>query len=573
MLSAKRGIIARGPDRALRAQAARAGLLQRSARAASPAWGAGRRGMPAHTLPTVSLFKAASTVSLLTLASRITGLVRDLLMASMFGANALTDAFNVAFRIPNLFRRLFAEGAFSQAFVPVLAASKAKEGDEATRTLISHVATLLFWVLLVTCVLGVVGAPLLVWLLASGLRQSPEGYDAAVLMTRWMFPYIGFMSLVALSAGVLNTWKHFTVPAASPVLLNLSMIGAALLGAPQLEARGIEPIYSMAGGVLLGGVLQLAVQIPVLARMGLLPRIGVTWRAIRMAWADPGVRKVLSLMGPILLGVGVAQISLMINTQIASYLAPGSVTWLFYADRLMEFPTALLGVALGVVLTPQLTAAKAAGDAGRYSAMLDWGLRIVVLLAVPCAVALLTFSKPLVATLFHYGKLADGDVGQIAMALSGYGAGLLGLVAIKVLAPGYYASQDVRTPVKIAISVLVITQLLNVALVPWIAHAGLALSIGLGALINALWLLIGLLRRGSYQPLPGWGRFILQVVAASALLATLLVWSSYHFDWVALRAAKWQRIGLLAALMAASAALYFGALWAAGLKLRKMLRR
>jgi putative peptidoglycan lipid II flippase len=519
------------------------------------------------------LLKAASTVSLLTLASRVTGLARDLLMASFFGANALTDAFNVAFRIPNLFRRFFAEGAFSQAFIPVLATSKAQQGEDATRVLIGNVATALAWVLLLTCVLGVAGAPVLVWALASGMRQSPEAYDAAVLMTRWMFPYIGFMSLVALSAGILNTWKHFTVPAASPVLLNLSMIGAALLGAPQLEARGIEPIYSMAGGVLLGGVLQLAVQIPVLARMGLLPRIGVRWRAIRMAWADPGVRKVLSLMGPILLGVGVAQISLMINTQIASYLAPGSVTWLFYADRLMEFPTALLGVALGVVLTPQLTAAKAAGDAEKYSAMLDWGLRIVVLLAVPCAVALLTFSEPLVATLFHYGKLADSDVGQIAMALSGYGAGLLGLVAIKVLAPGYYASQDVRTPVKIAISVLVITQLLNLALVPFIAHAGLALSIGLGALINALWLLIGLLRRGSYQPQPGWGRFILQVVAATALLALLLVWSSHHFDWVAMRSAKWQRIGLLAAIIGASALLYFGALWAAGLKLRRMLRR
>ncbi len=527
----------------------------------------------AHTLPRVSLLKAASTVSLLTLASRVTGLARDLLMASVFGANALTDAFNVAFRIPNLFRRLFAEGAFSQAFVPVLATTRTQQGDDATRTLIAAVATALAWVLLIVCVAGVLGAPALVWALASGLRQTPEAYDAAVLMTRWMFPYIGFMSMVALSAGILNTWKHFAVPAASPVLLNLCMIGAAWLGAPQLEARGIPPIYAMAGGVMLGGVLQLAVQIPALARLGLLPRIGVTWGRVRSAWADPGVRRVLTLMGPILLGVGVAQISLMINTQIASYLTPGSVTWLFYADRLMEFPTALLGVALGVVLTPQLTAAKAAGDAQKYSAMLDWGLRIVVLLAVPCAVALLTFSTPLVATLFHHGKLADSDVGQIAVALSGYGAGLIGLVAIKVLAPGYYASQDVRTPVKIAIAVLVITQLLNIALVPFIAHAGLALSIGLGALINAVWLLVGLLRRGSFKPQPGWGKFVLQVVAASALLAVLLVWSSQHFDWIAMRAQSLQRVGLLAALMAASAVLYFGALWAAGLKLRQMLRR
>lgn len=527
----------------------------------------------AHTLPRVSLLKAASTVSLLTLASRVTGLARDLLMASIFGANALTDAFNVAFRIPNLFRRLFAEGAFSQAFVPVLATTRTQQGDDATRTLIAAVATALAWVLLIVCLAGVLGAPALVWALASGLRQTPEAYDAAVLMTRWMFPYIGFMSMVALSAGILNTWKHFAVPAASPVLLNLCMIGAAWLGAPQLEARGIQPIYAMAAGVMLGGVLQLAVQIPALARLGLLPRIGVTWGRVRSAWADPGVRRVLTLMGPILLGVGVAQISLMINTQIASYLTPGSVTWLFYADRLMEFPTALLGVALGVVLTPQLTAAKAAGDALKYSAMLDWGLRIVVLLAVPCAVALLTFSTPLVATLFHHGKLADSDVGQIAVALSGYGAGLIGLVAIKVLAPGYYASQDVRTPVKIAIAVLVITQLLNIALVPFIAHAGLALSIGLGALINAVWLLVGLLRRGSFKPQPGWGKFVLQVVAASALLAVLLVWSSQHFDWIAMRAQSLQRVGLLAALMIASAVLYFGALWVAGLKLRKMLRR
>ena len=527
----------------------------------------------AHTLCAVTLFKAASTVSLLTLASRVTGLVRDLLMASVFGANALTDAFNVAFRIPNLFRRLFAEGAFSQAFVPVLAATKTQEGEEATRVLIRSVATALAWALVLACVLGVLGAPVLVWLLASGLRQNPEGYDAAVLMTRWMFPYIGFMSMVALSAGVLNTWKRFAVPAATPVLLNLCMIVAAWWGAPLLAARGVEPIYAMAGGVMLGGVLQLAAQVPVLHRLGLLPRIGVTWGAVRTAWQTRQVRRILTLMAPALLGVGVAQLSLMINTQIASYLAPGSVTWLFYADRLMEFPTALLGVALGVVLTPQLAPAKAADDSARYSAMLDWGLRMVVLLAVPCAVALLTFAQPLVATLFHHGKLTDGDVGQIAVALAGYGAGLLGLVAIKVLAPGYYASQDIRTPVRIAIVVLVFTQLMNAALVPLLAHAGLALSIGLGAIINALWLLSGLLRRGSFRPRPGWGRLGLQVVAASALLAVFLAWGSLHFDWLALRAHSLERAGLLALLLGVAIVLYFGALWACGLKPREFLRR
>nr|WP_205763893.1 murein biosynthesis integral membrane protein MurJ [Acidovorax sp. SRB_24] len=519
------------------------------------------------------MLKAASVVSVLTLASRVTGLARDLIMASMFGANALTDAFNVAFRIPNLFRRLFAEGAFSQAFVPVLAAAKAQHGEDATRQLISHVATVLAWALLVTCVAGVLGAPLLVWLLASGLRQSAESFDAAVVMTRWMFPYIGFMSMVALAAGVLNTWKRFAVPAATPVLLNLCMIAAAWLGAPLLAARGIEPIYAMAGGVMAGGMLQLAVQVPALLRLGLLPRIGLNLAALRAAWADADVRRILRLMAPALLGVGVAQISLMINTQIASYLTPGSVTWLFYADRLMEFPTALLGVALGVVLTPQLSAANAAGDARRYSAMLDWGLRIVVLLSVPCAVGLLAFAQPLVATLFHYGALKDSDVGQIALALAGYGAGLVGLVAIKVLAPGYYARQDIRTPVRIAVVVLVVTQLLNLALVPRLAHAGLALSIGLGALVNAGWLLWGLLQRGSYQPQPGWVLFSLQVAAASALLAVFLLWGAQHFDWIALRAHRAQRVGLLALMLCAAAGVYFAVLRVAGLQLRDTLRR
>jgi len=302
----------------------------------------------------VSLFKAASTVSLLTLVSRITGLVRDLLMASVFGVSGLTDAFNVAFRIPNLLRRLFAEGAFSQAFVPVLARSRASAGDAATRTLIDAVATALAWVLVATSVLGVLAAPLLVWALASGLDAA--SFDAGVLMTRWMFPYIGCMSLVALSAGILNTWRHFAVPAATPVLLNLAMIAAAGWGAPWFGRIGIEPIYAMAAGVMGGGVLQLAVQGPALARLGLLPRMGVSLARLRAAWRDAGVRQVLGLMLPALLGVGVAQLSLLINTQIASHLAVGSVTWLFYADRLMEFPTALLGVALGVVLTPQLAA-------------------------------------------------------------------------------------------------------------------------------------------------------------------------------------------------------------------------
>ena len=521
----------------------------------------------------MSLFKSASTVSLFTLLSRITGLVRELLIASSFGASAMTDAFNVAFRIPNLFRRLFAEGAFSQAFVPVLAANKAQHGEAATKLLIDRVATLLSWILLLTCIIGVVAAPLLVWAMASGLQQDPRGYDAAVFMTRWMFPYIAFMSLVALSSGVLNTWRHFAVPAATPVLLNVSMIGAAWLGAPWFTSLGIEPVYALGVGVMFGGVLQLGVQVPALLRLGLLPKIGFTVSALRAAWAEPGSKRIAKLMVPALLGVSVAQISLLINTQIASHLAPGSVSWLTYADRLMEFPTAMLGVAIGVVLTPQLAAAKGEGDAAKYSAMLDWGLRIVVLLAVPCAVALLTFSEPLVATLYHYGAFSDRDVQQTTTALMGYGAGLLGLVAIKVLAPGFYASQNIKTPVKIAVVVLVITQLLNLALVPYFQHAGLALAIGIGALINALSLLVGLIRRGSYTPAPGWVLFGLQVFSASALLAVFLLWAADAVNWVGLKHQYFQRIGLLALVLVASAAIYFIVLRISGLKLRQLLKR
>jgi len=521
----------------------------------------------------VSLFKSASIVSGLTLVSRITGLMRELLIASTFGASALTDAFNVAFRIPNLFRRLFAEGAFSQAFVPVLAASRQQHGDEATQVLIHQVATLLVWALFITSVLGVMGAPWLVWAMASGLKQSPEGFEVAVVMTRFMFPYIAFMSLVALAAGVLNTWKRFAVPAATPVLLNVSMIAAAWWGGPWFGSLGVPPIYALAAGVMMGGVAQLSVQLWALRRLGLLPRVGLRWRAVREAWGAQGPARILQLMAPALLGVSVAQISLLINTQIASQLMPGSVSWLSYADRLMEFPTALLGVALGVVLMPQLSAAKAANDTTQYSNMLDWGLRLVLLLALPCALALLIFSKALVSVLYNYGAFTAHDVQQTTVALMGYGVGLLGLVAIKVLAPGYYASQDIRTPVRIAVAVLVITQLFNLAFVPHLAHAGLALSIGLGALVNAIWLLWGLVKNGTYVMSAGWPRFVLQVLAACAVLGAWLWWAAQHWDWTALHATPLWRVGLMTGVLAVSALVYFATLAVTGLKLRALLRR
>jgi putative peptidoglycan lipid II flippase len=517
----------------------------------------------------MNLLKAASTVSLLTLASRITGLVREQIMAASFGASAATDAFNVAFRIPNLLRRLFAEGAFSQAFVPLLAASRERDGDDATRVLLDAVATVLTWALLATVTVGIVGAPVLVWAMAAGLAA----FDEAVFMTRLMFPYIACMSLVALAAGVLNTWRRFAVPAATPVLLNLSWIVAAWWGAPWFAGVGWQPIHAVAAGVVVGGVLQLAVQWPALRRLGMSPRIGLTLPALRRAWVHPGVKRVLTLMAPALLGVSVAQLSLLINTQIASHLGVGSVSWLTYADRLMEFPTALLGVALGVVLLPQLSAAQARQDSAATSGMLDWGLRLAVLLALPCAVALVVFPQPLVAVLYHYGRFSELDVAQTVMALRGYGVGLIGLIGVKVLAPGYYARQDIRTPVKIAVVVLVGTQLMNVALVPWLAHAGLALSIGLGALLNAGWLLGGLVRRGVWRPAAGWAGFLGRVLLASVAMGALLAAAARGLDWLDLQRTPGLRALWLAGVLGAAAVLYLGLLHALGLRLRQFARR
>ncbi|WP_431258285.1 murein biosynthesis integral membrane protein MurJ [Roseateles chitinivorans] len=523
----------------------------------------------------MNLLRTASVVSVFTLLSRITGLVREQMVAGLFGANAMTDAYNVAFRIPNMLRRLFAEGAFSQAFVPSLAAARAKDGDEATRHLIDAVATVLLWALAATCVIGVIGAPVLVWALGAGL--SRDAHEAAVVMTRWMFPYIGFMSLVALSAGILNTWKRFIVPAVTPVLLNLASLACGYGLTPVLAHYGYEPIYSLALGVMIGGLLQLAVQVPALRRVGLMPRFALDFAGLRRAAGDEGVRQVLRKMGPALLGVGVAQLSLLINTQIAIAVGEGAASWLTYADRLMEFPIALLGVALGVVLTPQLAASTAKGETQKYSGLLDWGLRLTFLLALPCAVALLVFAEPLVAVLYQRGAFHARDVASTAHAVMGYGLGLMGLVSIKVLAPGFYARQDMRTPVRIAVGVLVLTQVFNLIFVFGlkVGVAGLSLSIGLGAVVNALLLLRGLRKLGSYTPEAGWALFLLRVSIASAAMGGLQWWLAGHFAWVGGKGFHFElvRAGWMALSLGASALLYFGVLLLLGVKLRQFARR
>ncbi len=513
----------------------------------------------------MNLHKTLATIFGMTMVSRVTGLVRELLVARAFGASAYTDAFFVAFRIPNLLRRLFAEGAFSQAFVPILAEYKNKKGSDATKELVDHVATLLTWTLVLTCLLGIVASPVIVYFMATGLKSDPEAFNVSVVMTRLMFPYIGFMSFVALAGGVLNTWREFRVPAFTPVLLNLSFIAASLFLAPHLQ----QPVYALAIAVIIGGILQVAVQIPPMRKIGMLPKIALN---PFVATSDAGVRRVLRQMVPATFAVSVAQISLIINTNIASRLANGSVSWLSYADRLMELPTALLGVALGTILLPSLSKAHADNNTEEYSALLDWGLRLTFLLAMPAAVGLATLSEPLTTTLFHYGKFDAQSVAMTGRALVAYGVGLIGLILVKILAPGFYARQDIRTPVKIAIGVLVVTQLMNLMFVPWIAHAGLALSIGLGACVNAAFLYWGLRRRGIYVARPGWRIFLLRLTGALFLLAGMALWSASHFDWMALRAHPLQRVGALGIVMAACGATYFGALLAMGFRFRDFKR-
>jgi putative peptidoglycan lipid II flippase len=513
----------------------------------------------------MNLFRALLTVSGFTLLSRVTGLIRETLIARAFGASQFTDAFYVAFRIPNLLRRLSAEGAFSQAFVPILAEFKNSEGHDATKRLVDAMSTVLAWALAAISLAGVAGASWVVFV-ASGLKNDGQAFFFAVSMTRIMFPYIIFISLTTLASGVLNTYGNFSLPAFAPVLLNISFIVAALAVAPHLKV----PVFALAWAVIVGGVLQFAVQWPGLRRIDMMPRIGLNPIA---ALAHRGVKRVLVKMVPATFAVSVAQLSLIINTNIASRLGPGAVSWINYADRLMEFPTALLGVALGTILLPSLSKAHVDADTHEYSALLDWGLRVTFLLAAPSALALFFFAEPLTATLFNYGRFDGFSVVMVGRALAAYGVGLVGLILIKILAPGFYAKQDIKTPVKIGVGVLIATQIGNLVFVPIFAHAGLTLSVGLGACVNALLLFAGLRRRGIYTPSSGWTLFLAQLAGASLVLAGAMHWCAANFDWIGMHARPLERIGLLAACSVLFAALYFSMLWLMGFKYAYFRRR
>lgn len=502
----------------------------------------------------MNLLRTLAGVSGMTLLSRITGFVREMLIARIFGAGLATDAFFVAFKIPNLLRRLFAEGAFTQAFVPVLGEYKARHGHDATRSLVDHASGLMVLALLAVTALGIIAAPAIVHVSAYGFTADRHKFDLTVALLRVCFPYILFISLTSLAAGVLNTYGRFMAPAFTPVLLNLAMIGAALIAAPWFD----PPVKALAWGVFLGGILQLGFQLAFLARIGLVPRL-------RVNLGDAGVWRILKLMGPSVFGVSVAQLSLLINTLFASFLVTGSVSWLQYADRLMEFPSALLGVALSTILLPSLSRHHAAAEAAEYSRLLDWGLRLAVLLSLPAALALAILSVPLVATLFHYGAFSAGDVWMTRQALVAYSVGLTGIILVKILAPGFYARQDVKTPVRIGFVTLAATQLMNLALIVPLRHAGLALAIGLAATLNAALLYYNLRRKAIYAPQAGWLAFMLRVLGALTAMGFVLWWamgseSSWLAGGLAARALR------LAGVIALGAASYLACLWLVGFR-------
>jgi putative peptidoglycan lipid II flippase len=459
-----------------------------------------------------------------TLLSRILGFVRDLVVARVFGANAGTDAFFVAFKIPNFLRRLFAEGAFSMAFVPVLNEYRTRHGRPELERFVDDVAGTLGLVLLGITVIGVLAAPALILVFAPGFGAEPDQHALATEMLRLTFPYLFFIALTAFAGGILNTYERFGVPAFTPVLLNLVLIACALWLAPRME----RPILALAWGVLIAGLVQLAFQIPFLARLGLLPRPRINPR-------DEGVRRTLRLMAPALFGASAAQLSLLLDTLLASFLATGSISWLYYSDRLMEFPLGILGVALGTVILPGLSRRHAERSPEAFSQTLDWALRWVLLLGLPAGVGLMVLAGPLMATLFHSGEFAGHDVVMAQRSLTAYAAGLVGFMGIKVLAPGYYARQDTRTPVRIALIALTVNLVFNLVLMFPLGHTGLALATSIAALANAWLLLRGLLQAGVYRPAPGWSSLLARVLGATFVMgAVLWTGAGATADWIAM---------------------------------------
>lgn len=459
----------------------------------------------------MNLLKSLAKVSSITIFSRILGFIRDSVLARVFGSGMSTDAFFVAFKLPNLLRRIFAEGVFSQAFVPILAEYRSQKGEEATRIFIAYVAGLLTLLLAVVTLLGILAAPWIIFITAPGFIDTSDRFMLTSILLRITFPYIFLISLTSLIAAILNTWNCFSIPAFAPSFLNVSMIIFSLFLSPYFQ----PPVLALAWAVVLGGILQLGYQLPFLKKIGMLV-------LPRLDFRNEGVWRVIKQMGPAIFGVSVSQISLIINTIFASFLISGSVSWIYYADRLMEFPSGVLGVALGTILLPSLSKSFSIGDANAYSNLMDWGLRLCFLLALPCTIALAIIAKPLIIVLFQYGQFSAFDVLMTQRTLISYSIGLIGFIVIKVFASGFYARQDIKTPVRVAIISLIATQIMNLLFINPLKHAGLSLSIALGACINASLLYWQLCKKRIYQPQPGWLVFFGKLLIAVLIMCIVL---------------------------------------------------
>lgn len=505
-----------------------------------------------------SLLRSGMVVSMMTMLSRVLGMVRDVVIAAYFGSGSSADAFFIAFKIPNFMRRLFAEGAFNQAFVPVLSEYRSKRVLEEVRDLVNRVAGTLALTLVAITAVGVAGAPVLITVFAPGFHDDPLKLELASDMLRITFPYLLLISLTALCGSILNSYGRFAVPAFTPVLLNLSMIGATLLLTPYFDI----PIMALAWGVFIAGVVQLLFQLPFLAQIRLLP-------VPRPDRKHEGVKRIMTLMVPALFGVSVSQINLLLDTVLASFLQTGSISWLYYADRLSELPLGAFGIAIGTVILPALSRQHAGDDPKGFAATLDWAVRMVLLVGVPAALALLLLAEPLIATLFHYGAMTEFDVVQAAAALRAYAVGVLTFMLIKVLAPGFFARQDMKTPVKIAMICMGANMMFNLILIWPLAHVGLALATSMSALLNAVLLWWGLRKAGIYQAQAGWPVFTVRLVAACAAMAVVVAWLVPEVEqWFAW---GWQRKAIeMSILVVAGIAAYIVTLLIAGLRMRHL---
>jgi len=522
----------------------------------------GRPGYKIYLSMSIQLLKSTTVVGGMTLISRVLGFIRDMVAAHFFGASSGYDAFIIASKIPNFMRRLFAEGAFAQAFVPVLSEYRMGYPHEDVQRFVNRVAGCLSMVLMAVTVLGICIAPILVFIFAPGFASGDEGrLVESADMLRITFPYLLFISLTAFAGGILNSYGRFAAPAFTPVFLNIMMIVTAVFLSPYMA----EPVHALAWGMFLGGIIQLLFQFPFLKKIHLVP-------IPEFNWQDKGVRRILMLMVPALFGVSINQLNLMLSSVFASFLPIGSVSWLYYAERLMEFPLGGFGVALATVVLPKLAQQHTQAKQEGFSATLDWGIRWVLLVGLPAALGLMLLAGPLLATLFYSdtGRFTELDVLKSQQSLMAYSLGIVGFMLVKILASAYYARQDIRTPVQFAVVTVIANAVFSMAFILPLAHAGLALATSLAALLNAGLLGYGLYRRQVYTVQPGWRLFSLRLALACIVMALVIVFFVPSLEeWFTFSVSK--RMMTLALLIVMSGLAYIGTLFASGLRVHHIL--